>query len=110
MAFISSYTEEQYELVRESRQVLFDYCRTISASDFLTENSSFGRGGSIRNLFTHIANSYEFWIAKYGLNKEIVFTRYESIQNIDDVIALFKVIDNAMFEFMALVDNSGKSV
>ncbi len=99
---------EQYELVRESRKVLFDYCKTISPGDFLKENSSFGRGGSIRNLLTHIANTYEFWIAKYGLNKAIAFTPYNSIQNINDVVELFKKIDITIFEFIGIVEKPGK--
>ena len=103
-----TYTKEQYGLVRESRRVLFDYCKTITSSDFLNENSSFGRGGSIRNLLTHIANTYEFWIAKYGLNMTVVFTPYDSIQSIDDVIELFKKIDAFIFEFISLLKRSEK--
>ena len=108
MESTSKYIREQYELVRESRHVLFDYCKTISTNDFLNENSSFGRGGSIRNLLTHIANTYEFWIAKYGLNTAIAFTPYNSIQNIKDVIGLFKKIDTTVFEFIGLVERPEK--
>jgi uncharacterized damage-inducible protein DinB len=104
MESTATYIREQYELVRESRNVLFDYCQTISSNDFLHENSSFGRGGSIRNLLTHVANTYEFWIATSGLQKAIAFTPYDSIQNINDVIALFKKIDTIVSEFIALVE------
>ena len=108
MEFISKYAKEQYELVQESRKVLFDYCKTISPGDFLNENSSFGRGGSIRNLLTHIANTYEFWIAKYGLNKAVVFTSYDSIQRINDLIDLFNKIDIIIFEFIDLIEKPEK--
>src|SRR4051812_34352587 len=94
------YTKEQYEFVQGSRKVLLDYCKLISHYDFLTGNSSFGRGGSIRNLLVHIANTYEFWIARCGLNKNIVFTRYESKQNIEAIVSLFDSIDEFMFEFL----------
>ncbi|HEY1869803.1 MAG TPA: DinB family protein [Chitinophagaceae bacterium] len=104
------YTKEQYELVRESRKVLIAYCKTISPSDFLNENSSFGRGGSIRNLLTHIANTYEFWIGKYGLNKVVGFTSYNSIKNINDVIILFNVIDNLIFEFIDSLEKPEKQI
>lgn len=100
MELVFKYAKEQYELVRESRKVLFNYCQTISAVDFLKENSSFGRGGSIRNLLVHIANTYEFWIAKWGLNKNIVFIPYDSKQHINDIIDLFNVVDSIMYEFM----------
>src|SRR6476469_5938856 len=104
MDTISKYAKEQYELVRESRKVLFDYCKTISPGDFLNENSSFGRGGSIRNLLVHVANTYEFWIAKYGLNKSIVFTTYDSKQRISDIIDLYNSVDIIMCEFIELLE------
>ena len=104
MESTSIYMREQYELIRESRKVLFDYCKTISAVDFLNENNSFGRGGSIRNLLTHIANTYEFWIVKIGMSKTIEFTTYDSIQNINHVIELFERIDLFILEFFDLTD------
>ena len=55
------YFQYQYEFVKSSRKVLLEYCKTLSDRDFVTENSTFGRG-SIRNLLVHIGNIYEFWI------------------------------------------------
>ena len=102
------YFEEQYELIRDARKVLFDYCKTISSNDFLKENSSFGRGGSIRNLLTHIANTYEFWIAKHGLGKAISFTPYDSVQSLNDVIELFTKIDTMIVEFIESMEKEEK--
>lgn len=99
------YAKEQYELVLESRTVLIDYCQTISPADFLSENSGFGRGGSIRNLLVHIANTYEFWIAKCGLDRGIAFTTCESNQSICDIIELFNSIDILMYEFIGSFKN-----
>src|SRR5690606_24825577 len=96
------FLKEQYELVRESRKVLFDYCRTISPSDLIKENSSFGRGGSIRNLLVHIANTYEFWIARCGLKADVAFTKYDSKENIDSIVDLFDSVDKFMYEFMKM--------
>ncbi|MBC6992832.1 DinB family protein [Neolewinella lacunae] len=108
MESAANYAIEQYELVQASRKVLLDYCKTIHSNDFLNENSSFGRGGSIRNLLTHIANTYEFWIAKHGLNRAIEFTPYGSIQTINDAMLLFEKIDAMVFEFIGLVDSAEK--
>ncbi len=99
------YATEQYDLVRESRKVLLGFCKTISADNFAKENSLFGNGGSIRNLFVHIANAYEFWITTCGLNKNIVFTKYESKENIRDIIDLFDTIDISMVEFIQSFKN-----
>src|SRR5689334_18388998 len=95
---ISNYLNEQYELVQDSRKVLLAYCQTIAPADFINENRSFGRGGSIRNLLTHIANTYQFWIEKHGLGRTIVFTSYNSINTVDEVVELFKTIDMFVIE------------
>ena len=100
METILQYITEQYEAVRGSRQVLLEYCKTISQPDLVNENSSFGRGGSIRNLLVHIANVYEFWIAKNALNRNILFTEYHSKQNINEIVALFEQVDIFMYEFI----------
>lgn len=63
------YAQKQYTFVQESRNILFEYCQTIRPEDFINQNSSFGRGGSIRNLLVHIANTYELWIAETALKK-----------------------------------------
>lgn len=99
------YLQKQYNLVLESRNILFDYCKTIKNEDFLNQNSSFGRGGSMRNLLVHIANTYEFWIAAISLKKNIVFCPYEDYQNIEDIIKLFVSIDEFMNAFFELSDN-----
>lgn len=94
------YIKEQYEAVQGSRQVLLEYCKTISPPDFTRENSLFGRGGSIRNLLVHIANVYEFWIAKNALNKNITFTDYQAKRSITETVALFHQVDIFMDEFI----------
>ncbi len=94
------YVTEQYKEVTGSRQVLLDYCKTISAADLINENSSFGRGGSIRNLLVHIVNVYEFWIGNNTLQKNITFTTYESKATITAIIALFEGVNVLMAEFL----------
>jgi len=91
--------KSQYEWVKQSRKILFKYCSTIIDTDLLKENSTFSRG-SIRNLLVHIANTYEFWIGNRYLNKEISFTKYESIVTINDVKSLFSEVDALVAEFL----------
>jgi uncharacterized damage-inducible protein DinB len=91
--------KKQYDFVKDSRKVLFEYCLTISGNDFIQENSTFGRG-SIRNLLVHIANTYESWIGIRGLQKTISFTQYDSIKTIEEVISLFDKVDPLMMEFL----------
>lgn len=91
---------EQYKAVLESRYILFKYCETVSQADLVTENSSFGRGGSIRNLLVHVANVYEFWIGNNALKKNIAFTDYQSKETIKDIMAVFDLVDIFMNEFI----------
>jgi uncharacterized damage-inducible protein DinB len=106
METLFRYSTEQYDFVRESRKVLLDFSQTMSSSDFKRENSSFGNGGSIRNLFMHIANTYEFWVAKCGLNKIIDFTKSDSEEGIQDIRSLFDTIDRTMYEFIESFKNN----
>ena len=98
-----NFCKQQYEFVRESRAVLFNYCKTISEKHFITENNLFGRGGSIRNLLVHIANTYEFWIAQQSLNHEVIFSTYDSKKTVTDIVELFDVVDIFMNEFISLI-------
>ncbi len=105
MELISTYCKEQYEFVKGSRAVLFEYCKTISPEDFVDQNNSFGRGGSIRNLIVHVANTYEYWIANMALKKNRIYAEYENFKTIQEVIILFVEIDNFMFNFISEMDS-----
>src|SRR5690606_26099065 len=104
------YALKQYQFVQESRNVLFEYCQSILPEDFIKENSSFGRGGSIRNLLVHIANTYEFWIAKNALGKEVNYSGYGANKNIRDVIELFNSVDGFMSEFIEAMPKSERKI
>lgn len=100
------YALKQYEFVQESRNVLSKYCQTIRPDDFIDQNFSFGRGGSIRNLLVHIINTYEFWIAGIALKKDVIYSKYEAHENIQDVIQSFAYIDRLMSKFFELMKKS----
>lgn len=104
MTTFSIYSKEQYELVKGSRNVLFDFCKTISDADFINQNTSFGRGGSIRNLLVHIANTYQYWIGNLVLKNDIRYSEYGEFKNISDVIKLFDQVDELVTEFINNMD------
>ncbi|UGU15256.1 DinB family protein [Sinomicrobium kalidii] len=91
--------EAQYEQVRQSREVLFQYCNTISQKDFIRESSSFGRG-SIRNLLVHTGNTYEFWIGKQALQRDGEFMPYASVTTISELYTYYDRIDELVHEFL----------
>ena len=96
------YVQQQYEFVKSSRNVLLEYCKTLSGNDFLAENSNFGRGGSVRNLLVHIGNTYEFWIGRESLKKAIKFTEYGSVKNVSEAEAFFSSVDVLLEEFLTV--------
>jgi uncharacterized damage-inducible protein DinB len=100
------YLQMQYELVKESRAVLFEYGRTISSPDFIKTSNSFGRGCSIRNLLVHNANTYEYWIGMQSLKKKMDFTPYSTCESIEEVVDLFLTIDDLMMEFFHHFDKA----
>lgn len=100
MTETAPFFQSQYQLVQQSRQTLFGFCSTISDKDIVDQNTSFGRGGSIRNLLVHIANTYEFWITKHALQKEIAFTEYSAKNSIAEIEDLFSTVDHDVFEFL----------
>lgn len=104
MELLSDFAKEQYEFVKGSRKVLFEYCKTISEKDFVNQNTSFGRGGSMRNLLVHIANTYEYRIANLALKKNILYAEYKHNVKIQDVILLFDAVDFFMEEFILGMD------
>ncbi|UAY56069.1 DinB family protein [Arachidicoccus terrestris] len=92
--------QRQYDLIRGSRARLLNYCQTISNEDFLNENSSFGLGGSIRNLLVHIVNTYQSWIIKRALQKNIDFTEYSAVKTNEEAETLFRFIDEEVMTFI----------
>lgn len=90
--------ERQYQFIKSSREVLLNYCATLMERDFIAENTSFGKG-SIRNLLVHIGNTYEFWIGRHALGKNIDIPGYVSISNVPAVITYFHSIDELLEDF-----------
>ncbi|QDW27848.1 damage-inducible protein DinB [Pedobacter sp. KBS0701] len=80
--------KEQYDFILSSRNTLLDYIRGISEQDFLTNNSSFGRG-SIRNLLVHICQTYCAWIGERALGNEQEFLPFENYQTLQDCQTYF---------------------
>lgn len=100
MAAAFTYAREQYGFVRDARAVLLAYCGHIADEDLLKEHPAFGKGGSIRNLLVHIANTYEYWIGQCALSREMRFTDYGSQRHIRDIEDLFGAVDRLMVAFI----------
>lgn len=84
--------KQQYDFVLSSRNTLLNYIGCISENDFLTDNSSFGRG-SIRNLLVHICQTYCAWIGERALGIEQEFLPFERYQTLKNCQAYFNQVD-----------------
>ncbi|ARS36576.1 DinB family protein [Pontibacter actiniarum] len=90
---------QQYAMVQQSREVLLQYCDTITTADFCMENSSFGRG-SMRNLLVHVGNTYELWLGKRALRREASLTAPEAIGNVEACRSFFQSVDALVAAFL----------
>jgi len=95
---------QQYKLVLSSRRTILDYIKTISEEDFLSENSTFGRG-SIRNLLVHICDTYASWIGERALKKEIIYKSFNEYGTLADCLAYFDVINSYIDGFLNAFEN-----
>ena len=89
----------QYELLKGSRQVLFDYCEKLTNEEFTKEMPQFGHG-SIRNLFTHIADVYIHWLQNFALSKTTSYPDNNTIKDMKDVRHIFDQCDKYVDEFI----------
>lgn len=92
--------ERQYHMIQSARRALLDYCDSLTTEDFLTENSTFGRG-SIRNLLVHNAYTYQYWLGVQALGKDLPFPGYESVTGNAAARLLFEKTDAVVGEFIA---------
>jgi len=84
--------KQQYDFILSSRNTLFTYIGGISEQDFLTDNSSFGRG-SIRNLLVHICETYCAWIGERALGIEQAFLPFQNYHSLQDCQTYFNHAD-----------------
>jgi uncharacterized damage-inducible protein DinB len=86
----------QYELVKERRETLFQYCETISQEHFVFDHQSFG-GRSIQYLLVHVANTYTFWLGHFPRITTTPFSKPEEDRELRQIQMLFASV-NAMTE------------
>lgn len=90
---------ESYELLRESRAVLLEFCAGLG-SDVFQKIATFG-DWNIRDTLVHILNIYELWIARNSLNKTVEFSVFEQFKNIETIKMAFADADGIMAAFFA---------
>ncbi|HEY5690856.1 MAG TPA: DinB family protein [Cyclobacteriaceae bacterium] len=92
---------KQYELVMEAREVIFDFCESMSPHDYTNQVDHFGQG-NIRKTQAHIVDAYIHWIANFALNKSIPYLKEEQIPNVDDMRSKYANVNSWMAEFLEM--------
>ena len=91
--------QRQYELIKGSREALFQYCSKIKETDFKNPVSFSGRG-SIRDLLVHNANVYIFWVANFGLKNNTPFYEPQVYHEAGQVKEIYGHVDQLIEEFL----------
>lgn len=89
----------QYELVKESREVVFEFCEHFSNSDYLKEQVNFNKK-SIRDLHVHVANSYLKWVVKFAMKKPVEFFNPAELSALEDIHEVYKKVNACVSDFL----------
>ncbi|MER3552879.1 MAG: hypothetical protein C4331_00585 [Meiothermus sp.] len=84
-----------YGGVRRTREVVFRYCEGLPQEIYVREHPDFGFG-SIRNLHTHVAECYLWWVGTVGLGKPEV--RDSVVPDVAAIRELFAKVDGVVEE------------
>ncbi len=96
--------KNQYELVKASRDVVFQYCEKISPEHYTQPVDGFGRG-TICITQAHIGRSYIFWLAEFGMKRQQTYPAYEEYKNVQEVRQLFEKVNLVVSEFLNHFEN-----
>ncbi|WP_174615057.1 DinB family protein [Virgibacillus ihumii] len=91
--------KEQYELVKHTRELLFQFCETLDTADYTKELEGFG-WGSVRNLHVHIAECYQNWLGRFGLRESLLLIEPSQVQSVSDMRGAFKQVDLLVHRFL----------
>jgi uncharacterized damage-inducible protein DinB len=94
----SDLLSEQYQFIKGSREVVFNFCEKFDPSDYIKEVEGFGRG-SICSTQIHIANTYTYWVANALMEKSLGYIKYEP-NNIETVRKAFDAVNSFIEEFI----------
>ncbi|WDL97195.1 DinB family protein [Alicyclobacillus sp. ALC3] len=91
--------EEQYKWVRQTREVLFDYCESLDPKDYVKQVAVFGFG-SVRNIHVHVADCYRFWLLGFAEGQTVEESPVHAYRTVADVRVLFAEADQVVENFI----------
>lgn len=89
----------QYDLIRGSRQALFQYMETMPPG-LLTERQAYLGNRSLASILTHVANNYLYWMDQVAREETPNYFQEASIQHMVDARRQFAVVDQRVYRFL----------
>ena len=89
----------QYAGVKDARQALFAYCRTMDNDDLNKRIPTFNEH-SILSLLTHVVNAYVHWVKFFDQGIAPYYFKEADVHNMDDADRLFEQVDTAILDFL----------
>lgn len=89
----------QYELVKSSRQVVFEFLQEVVKSDILKPISTFNEK-TISFMYLHIANTYIAWTGNFALKESDSYYDQEMTIDLMELRNIFDGIDKMMSHFI----------
>jgi uncharacterized damage-inducible protein DinB len=90
----------QYQLIKESRAVVFSYLETEVKQDFLKTLETFN-DKNIVYMLVHIANTYIAWAGNFALGMERPFYEEKNMSTPDQLRTIFEEVNLVMEQFIS---------
>lgn len=91
--------KEQYKLIKESRSFVMKYLTEIETEKLQQRMTEFKKN-SIVMILVHTANTHIYWIANFGLQKDMKYFEDKNDYTIGELSEMFSIVDTLMDEFI----------
>ena len=99
--------QTEYEWVKQTRELIFDFCSELEPNDFSRQVDGFGFQ-SMRDSLVHIADCYHAWLGSYILLKtKKPLTAKEELteMGLDEIKVRFDQVDSYVKEVFEVFSN-----
>ena len=88
----------QYQLIKESRAVVFHFLESEVGNDISLPVASFN-DKTLRYMLIHVANTYIAWINNFALGGTMAYFDDEAVSDIPQIREIFLLVDGFMATF-----------
>jgi uncharacterized damage-inducible protein DinB len=99
--------QTEYEWVKQTRELIFDFCSELDPTDFSRQVDGFGFQ-SMRDLLVHISDCYHAWLGSYVLlkTKKPISTKEDMAEmGLEEIKVRFDLVDLYVREVFEVFSN-----